>query len=105
VRVLNKNQGLSFKSPASIFNYKIYVSNISPISGSMGGGYNLTITGRNFAGLDSTNAFVGTAMNSLCTILSITTTTIVCSVPSMDSSYIAGVPVPIVVTGRAIEES
>jgi hypothetical protein len=71
----------------------------------MGGGYNINIVGRNFASIDSTNVFVGDAMNSLCSIISISSTNIVCSVPSMDSSYTPGVAVVVTVTGRAVEES
>jgi hypothetical protein len=48
---------------------------------------------------------VGDALNSLCTIVNISSTVIICAVPSMDSSYTAGVPVDVVVTARAVEES
>jgi hypothetical protein len=108
VRVINQgNTGtaISYKSPASYFQYKIFVNSVTPSSGPMGGGYNITISGQNFASLDSTNVFVGVALNSLCTIVSITPTTIVCTVPTMDDSYTAGVAVNVVVTARAVEES
>ena len=108
VRVLNKGtagKALSPSSPASSFKYKIFVESVTPNIGSMGGGYDITITGRNFAGKDSTNVFVGDAMNSLCKIKTITSTTIVCTVPSMDSTYVIGTPVEVVVTGRAVEQS
>lgn len=105
VRVLNKGVGLSFPSPASQFSYRIYVESVTPATGSMGGGFDITITGRNFATADSTNVFVGSAMNSLCTITSITATTIVCTLPPMDSTYTGGAPQNITVTGRAVEES
>ncbi len=71
----------------------------------MGGGYNVTITGRNFASADSTNVFVGDAMNNFCKIKTISSTVIICTMPSMDSSYNAGVAVNITVTGRVVEES
>lgn len=106
VRVINKgNAGtaISYPSPASLFKYKIFVNSVTPSSGSMGGGYNITISGLNFASNDSTNVFVGDAINSLCTIVSISSTTIVCTVPSMDDSYSAGVAVNVVVTARAVE--
>lgn len=106
VRVLNKGasgKALSPASPASSFKYKIFVESVTPNIGSMGGGYDITIKGRNFAGMDSTNVFVGDALNSLCKIKTITSTTIVCTVPSMDSSYIPKTAVEVVVTGRAVE--
>lgn len=77
VRVINQGiagTAISYQSPASFFQYKIFVNSVTPSSGPMGGGYNITITGLNFASLDSTNVFMGDALNSLCTILSITST-------------------------------
>jgi hypothetical protein len=46
---------------------------------------------------------MGDAMNSICTIVSISSTAIVCTVPTMDDSYSSGVPVNVVVTARAVE--
>lgn len=108
VRVLNKGasgKALSPTSPASSFKYKIFVESVTPNTGSMGGGYDITIKGRNFATIDSTNVFVGDALNSLCKIKTITSSTIVCTVPSMDNTYTSGTPVDVVVTGRAVEQS
>ena len=105
VRVINKgiaSAAISYPSPGSLFQYKIFVNSVSPSSGAMGGGYNITITGQNFAFNDSTNVFVGDALNSICTIVSITSTTIVCTVPTMDDSYSSGVSVNVVVTARAV---
>ncbi len=68
----------------------------------MGGGYDITITGRNFASADSTNVFIGDAMNTICKIKTIASTVIVCTMPSMDSSYSAGTPVNVTVAGRVI---
>jgi hypothetical protein len=106
VRVINNGiagTAISFTSPASFFQYMIFVESISPLSGPMGGGYNITITGRNFAPTTSTNVFIGDASDNICNIASITTTTIVCTLPFMDPSYDAGVPVNVTVAGRAVE--
>lgn len=108
VRVINNAQtgaALSFTSPASFFQYAIFVSGVSPVSGPMGGGYNITITGKNFAGLDSTNVLIGGASDNICNILSINSTNIICTMPFMDPSYNSSTPVNVTVTGRAIEES
>lgn len=78
--------GMSLPSSQSQFSYKIIVSSLSISSGQKGGGYNLTITGQNFATSDGTNnVFIGTAKNSICRILSFTSTSIVCQVPRMSS--------------------
>jgi hypothetical protein len=45
VRVLNKNVGMSGASSTSKFEYRIFVQSISPSSGSLGGGYQIAITG------------------------------------------------------------
>ena len=45
VLVLVNGVGMSEAGADSKFNYKIVVTNVSPVSGSMGGGYTLTITG------------------------------------------------------------
>ena len=108
VRVVNNAQtgaALSFTSPASFFQYAIFVDSVSPVSGPMGGGYNITIKGKNFAASDSTNVFIGGASDNICNILSINSTVIICKMPFMDPSYNSGSPVNVTVTGRAIEES
>jgi hypothetical protein len=48
VRVLNQGvagTAISFQSPASYFQYKVFVDSVTPSSGPMGGGYNITIIG------------------------------------------------------------
>lgn len=68
----------------SVFNYKIVVNSLSLSSGHKGGGYSLTITGLNFATAAGTSqVFIGNAKNSICTIVSATSTSIVCTVPRM----------------------
>jgi len=105
VRVLNYNQGLSIVSSASAFQYQIFVYNVTPSSGSFGGGYNITITGANFASIDATNVLIGSAMNSLCDIQVLNNTVIICTVPMIDSSYLTNTTQQIIVTGRIVEQS
>ena len=72
----------------------------------MGGGYNLTITGDNFApDAGSNNAFIGTAKNSICSVLEANDTHLICEVPRMLDDYSAGDALEVVVTGRILEES
>jgi hypothetical protein len=82
------------------------VNSVSPVSGTLGGGYTLTINGANFATASgSTNVFIGDGMNSICKITSITSTKIECTVPQMNSEYLPGDQQTVLVTGRIIEES
>jgi hypothetical protein len=48
------------------------------------------VEGKNFAGKDSMNVFVGEAMNSICVIVTINETAISCIAPRMDSTYAPG---------------
>ena len=105
VVVLDSVSGESSITASTAFSYELIVDSISPISGGLGGGYDITITGRNFGSADSHTVFVGDAENTFCTIKSATATTIVCTVPRIDSSYTPESPVNIVVTGRLLEES
>ena len=83
--------GLSLASNSAKFSYKIVIDSVSPTSGSMGGGYNLTIEGKNFAtDANSNNAFIGTAKNSICSVLEANDTHLICEVPRMLSDYSAG---------------
>jgi hypothetical protein len=102
VQVFDSSTGASSINTDSQFNYEIIVTSISPTSGGLGGGYDITITGLNFAASDSMTVFVGNAMNSICNIKTATATSIVCTVPRMDNSYIPGNPVGIVVAGRIL---
>lgn len=84
VEVIGK--GISAPAPANAFSYKIAVNSVSPVSGTLGGGYTLTINGANFATAPgSTNVFIGDGMNSICKITTITSTKIECTVPQMNS--------------------
>ena len=92
-------------SSASLFQYQIFVYDINPTSGSFGGGYNITISGANFASIDTTNVFIGSAMNTVCNVQEINSTTIICNMPMIDSSYISNTTQSIIVTGRIVETS
>ena len=72
----------------------------------MGGGYNLTIVGKNFAeDAGSNNAFVGSAKNSICSVLEANDTHLICEVPRMLDDYNAGDVLEVAVTGRILEQS
>jgi hypothetical protein len=106
LRVLVIGKGMSAITNANKFSYQIVVSSIAPVTGSIGGGYIMTINGANFATAPgSTQVFIGDGINSLCLITSITTATIQCTVPTMHSSYNMGDSKRVLVTGRLIEES
>lgn len=106
VIVKDSTKGSSIPDANSRFSYKIVITSLSSSSGHIGGGYNLTITGNNFAPSAGTNnVFIGTAKNSICKVLTSTDTQIVCRVPRMMDDYTAGTALDVVVTGRIIEES
>ena len=93
-------------SPASDFEYRIFITSLSISSGSAGGGYDLTIVGSNLSpSMDSNNVFIGNGENAICEITSINSTHITCTVPPMLEEYTAGVPLEVVVTGRLVEDS
>lgn len=103
--VVNPVDGMSLLTPSSAFSYKIIVNSLSVTSGHIGGGYDLTINGVNFAtAAGSTQVFIGDAKNSICKITAISTTAITCTVPR-NVEYTPGTPVDVVVAGRIIEES
>jgi hypothetical protein len=57
------------------------------VKGSLGGGYDIVITGRNFANADSHKVFIGNAVNMVCVIKNATNTKITCTIPRIDSTY------------------
>ena len=78
--------GLSSPSLSAKFSYKIVVTSVSPTSGSMGGGYNLTIQGLNLApDMNSNSAFIGNAKNSICSVIDANNTHLICEVPRMNA--------------------
>ena len=106
VVVQDSSNGMSQISANSKFSYKIVVTSLSISQGQIGGGYNLTVTGYNFATASGTNnVFIGDAKNSICFVLASTPTSIVCRMPRMMNDYRAGTPLGVVVTGRILEES
>ncbi len=66
----------------------MYITSVSPSSGSIGGGTLITITGKNFVpdALD-TMVTIGNELNQLCTIESISETEIKCRTPPMNQYY------------------
>ena len=61
VLVVDATMGESTITASASFSYELIVDSISPISGGLGGGYDITITGRNFGAADSHTIFVGAA--------------------------------------------
>jgi hypothetical protein len=85
LRVLVVGKGMSAPSAASRLSYEIVVNSVSPSSGTIGGGYALTVNGANFAtATGSTQVFIGDGFGGLCSIISINSTQINCTVPVMD---------------------
>ena len=106
VIVQNSANGQSVANVNAIFSYKIVITNLSLSISHKGGGYNLTINGFNFAtSAGINNFFIGDALNSICKILSYTSTSIVCQVPRMMNDYRTGQLLNVVVTGKVIEQS
>jgi hypothetical protein len=105
VVVVDSVAGQSETNANTLFNYELIVDSVSPQSGSLGGGYDITITGRNFGTADTHTVFIGNAENMVCTIKTATATQIVCTVPRIDPSYNSGTNVTVVVTARLLEES
>ena len=104
--VIDKTVGASIpSSPASDFEYRIFVDSLSISSGSSAGGYPLTITGRNLAPSKNSNTvFIGDRVSDeICEIQSITSTQIVCIVPRMNPDVSVGDVLNVIVTGRLIE--
>lgn len=82
VVVVDSANGMSLPSANSRFSYKIVVTSLSATSGHIGGGYDITINGLNFAtAAGSTQVFIGDAKNSICKIVTATATAITCTVP------------------------
>lgn len=61
VVVLDSVAGESSTSVSTVFEYKTTVTSVSPSSGALGGGYDITITGTNFGTADTHTVFVGNA--------------------------------------------
>jgi hypothetical protein len=91
---------------ADTFNYIVSISSISPQRGSITGGTLLTITGQNFnTDSQQTLVFIGSTLNWMCNIESITSTTILCRTPEISDEYTPGAPQDVVVTTRLIIQS
>ncbi len=103
VVVIDSVNGKSLPSASSSFTYKIVITSLSINSGHIGGGYTLTVNGYNFATTTGTNnVFIGDVKNSICNIISMTSTAITCTVPRMMAEYTVGQSLAVVVTGRIL---
>lgn len=90
---------------AAQFKYEIVVTGVSPSVGSIAGGTVITITGRNFSPVKSSNQVaIGDALNWWCTILTATATQITCTTPPISSQYTV-LTHNVVVVGRAMIDS
>lgn len=101
-------QGLGYSEAASeeanTFTYGIFVSSVTPNTGSINGGTILTITGSNFSPILLENqVYIGDAINWNCDVISVTTTTITCRTPPIGVNYTLDQPV--IVVGRAMVDS
>ena len=104
--VREASNGMSIPSDNTKFSYKIVVTSLSISQGQIGGGYNLTVTGYNFATATGTNnVFIGNSKNSICSVLTSSPTEIVCRMPRMAEDYTIDTALEVVVTGRILEES
>lgn len=88
------------------FSYKVTVTAVSPASGSINGGSLITITGTNFdTTAQQTLVFIGQTINWICSIETITSTSIACRVPAISEDYSPGVAQDVVVTTRLVVQS
>lgn len=97
---------VAFSAGDDIFSYKVTVTSVSPSTGSINGGSLITITGTNFdTTAQQTLVFIGQTINWICSIESITSTTITCRVPAISEDYSPGAAQDVVVTTRLIVQS
>jgi hypothetical protein len=91
---------------SNTFMYLVSVESVLPTNGSIYGGTLLTITGQNFAtDPQQTLVFIGITVNWMCSIESMTATTILCRTPAINEDYSVGDAQQIVVTTRLIVQS
>ena len=77
VNVIKEGFGNAIAIPRDVndFTYEVYITSISPSTGSIGGGTLITITGKNFVpDVLDTMVTIGNELNQLCKIESITET-------------------------------
>lgn len=80
-----------FSDGADSFSYSVTVTSVSPTSGSINGGSLITITGTNFdTTSQQTLVFIGQTINWMCSIETITATTITCRAPAISDDYNPG---------------
>lgn len=71
VNVIKEGFGNAIAIPGTVndFTYEVYITSISPSSGSIGGGTLITITGKNFVpDVLDTMVTIGNELNQLCKI-------------------------------------
>lgn len=97
---------IPFSAGDDSFSYKVTVTSVSPASGSISGGSLITITGTNFdTTAQQTLVFIGQTINWICSIETITSTSIACRVPAISEDYSPGVAQDVVVTTRLVVQS
>lgn len=95
-----------FNAGDDSFSYKVTITSVSPSTGSISGGSLITITGTNFDTTpQQTLVFIGQTINWICSIETITSTSIACRVPAISDDYSPGVAQDVVVTTRLIVQS
>jgi hypothetical protein len=105
VNVIKTGLGNAISNPttANDFTYEVVIDSVSPISGSIGGGTLITITGKNFVDDEmDTMVTVGNELNQLCKIEQITKTEIKCRTPPKNEYYNVSVPQVITVDSKLI---
>lgn len=93
VNVIKEGFGNAIAIPRDVndFTYEVYITSISPSTGSIGGGTLITITGKNFVpDVLDTMVTIGNELNQLCKIESITETEIKCRTPPKNEYYAIG---------------
>ncbi len=105
VKVIKLGFGNAIANPSTgdDFSYEVVITGVSPISGSIGGGTLITITGKNFVpdAMD-TMVTIGDELNQLCKIESITSTEIKCRTPPKNFYYNVNEPQVITVDSKLI---
>jgi hypothetical protein len=105
LNVIKTGFGNAIATPSTTndFAYEVSITNVSPSSGSIGGGTLITITGKNFVpdALD-TLVTIGNELNQICSIEHITPTEIKCRTPSKNFYYAVNVPQVVTVDSKLI---
>lgn len=105
VNVIKTGFGNAIANPptANDFAYEVYITSITPNSGSIAGGTLITIIGKNFVpdALD-TMVTIGNELNQICRIETISSTEIKCRTPPKSPYYAVGVFQEVTVDSKLI---